>query len=479
MMAGPLPQPAAPPSPARRPSGASSAWPIAMAGAPFANCTTAGAVDQIAALLGGPRPSRAVIATLDTLLAAERDPLLRRKLREADLTLCASRLLVFVSRLLGNGLPERVDSVRLASELVQLATRRHLRLLLVDQTPGAAAAAAHALRAAYPQLALAGAISWRSEDKSVEQDGTRIIAETRPDLILASLAPAAWPDHALGHSSDGPGPVWVHFSRSLRELFSATSNARRAETGWSAGLLSRLRAAVPALARQCLRRSLALAIDAEGASVSGGASGWTHVNAGETLTRHDGVRAAEVWRAVEQQRAHCAVDASRVRRVDATGLAILVQAGARLNRAGRTLVLVRASGALRRALAEAKLDGCFPHVETFAAAHALVPLSAVSATPGVTRSLAWCGDVVAPNVMDVWQTTSDYIRGFAAHGATLVIIDLARLRALDPAGAALMLQVKRWSRETAAAVLFARAPEPVVEFLRRAQLDTLLLEGAQ
>lgn len=86
---------------------------------------------------------------------------------------------------------------------------------------------------------------------------------------------------------------------------------------------------------------------------------------------------------------------------------------------------------------------------------------------------------MAANTDDVWGMTEEYVRTFAASGATLVIIDLARLRFIDSAGAQLMLRVKQWSRDVRTPVLFARPQPHVRNVLRLAELDVLVLEGAQ
>lgn len=98
---------------------------------------------------------------------------------------------------------------------------------------------------------------------------------------------------------------------------------------------------------------------------------------------------------------------------------------------------------------------------------------------GTTRSLAWCGEIIAANAEDVWHMTSEYVRTFAASGATLVFIDLGRLRFIDAAGAALMVRVKRWSRDLRVEIVFAHPQPHVRNVLHIAAVELLLTEGAQ
>ena len=122
-------------------------------------------------------------------------------------------------------------------------------------------------------------------------------------------------------------------------------------------------------------------------------------------------------------------------------------------------------------------------VET--AAHAPVapaatPLPAVVVQrDGTTRSLAWCGEIIAANAEDVWRMTADHIATFADQRATLIIVNLARLRFIDSSGAALMLRLKKWSQELRVEILFAQPPSNVRNVLHLTRIDQLLLEGGQ
>lgn len=97
----------------------------------------------------------------------------------------------------------------------------------------------------------------------------------------------------------------------------------------------------------------------------------------------------------------------------------------------------------------------------------------------ITRSMAWCGDIVAANTEDVWRVTTEHIQSFAGHAATLVIVDLTQLRALDLSGANLMVRLKKWARGVQVEILFTHPSPPVRNVLQSIQVDQLLLEGGQ
>ena len=176
---------------------------------------------------------------------------------------------------------------------------------------------------------------------------------------------------------------------------------------------------------------------------------------------------------------HCAVDVSRVKHIDATGVAFLARHRAACRRANRRLVLIAPSTAVHRALADSQILEFFETAATAAEARQRAPRPPAGAVAGVMRSLAWCGEIIAANVDDVWQMTSDYLSNFTRAGATLVVIDLARLRLVDNAGAALMVRVKQCARRLRTEVLFAHPQPQVQQRLQLASLDFLLLEGAQ
>ena len=75
--------------------------------------------------------------------------------------------------------------------------------------------------------------------------------------------------------------------------------------------------------------------------------------------------------------------------------------------------------------------------------------------------------------------TTDHVGTFVADGATLIIVDLARLRFIDSSGAALMLKLKKWAASLPVEVLFAKAHANVRNVLRLTHLDQLILEGSQ
>src|SRR5688572_28714310 len=94
-----------------------SAWPIAVLGIPFDHVTIEETVRQVDSMIASRRPHYIVTANVDFLVQAHRDVELRRILLEADLILCDGTPVLWASRWLGNGLPERVAGSDLAPAL--------------------------------------------------------------------------------------------------------------------------------------------------------------------------------------------------------------------------------------------------------------------------------------------------------------------------------------------------------------------------
>src|SRR5438105_8582560 len=90
------------------------AAPIAILGVPFDNVTATEAIQLVESMVASRRPHYLITANVDFLVQAREDVELRRILFDAHLVLCDGTPLVWASRLLGNGLPERVAGSDLA-----------------------------------------------------------------------------------------------------------------------------------------------------------------------------------------------------------------------------------------------------------------------------------------------------------------------------------------------------------------------------
>src|SRR5688572_19382313 len=133
-----------------------SAAPVSILGIPFDHLTIPQAIAAIEQMIATGRPHYAATANVDFLVQSLEDEELRRILIEADLVLCDGTPLVWVSRWLGNPLPERVAGADLVPKLLAVAADKGYRIFFLGGKPEVAARAVERLRAKYPAIQIAG-----------------------------------------------------------------------------------------------------------------------------------------------------------------------------------------------------------------------------------------------------------------------------------------------------------------------------------
>lgn len=488
------------PPPGNVPVLPSGNWPIAMLGVPFDSLTLPAALARMEKMIQSRQPHFVVTANVDFLVQAHRDVELRRILSEADLVLCDGTPLVWASRWLGNPLPERVAGADLIPELLVVAAARGHRVFFLGAGPGIAAEATERLRRQHPSLQIVGHYS-PPYATLLEMDHAEIVRQIRaaqPDILLVAFGcPKQEKWIAMHHRALGV-PVSIGVGATLDFLAGRVRRApnwmRHSGTEWLFRLSQEPRRLFQRYANDLLRFLPAIAAEwwrlRHPDRVPGtprivaafDVPGWCRIDAAERLTRpalecHD-----SFWRDILQHPASCLVDASRVRCVDGTGVALLIRWRKAVQARGGRLVLLAPSAALRGVLESMHLSDWFEIAADAesAARQAGSPVSQPRlGQDGTTRSLAWCGEIIAGNAEEVWQMTSRHLEAFAAHRASLVIIDLSELRFIDSSGAALMWRLKKWARDRPVELLFAHAQANVRNVLRLTRLDQLLLEGDQ
>jgi N-acetylglucosaminyldiphosphoundecaprenol N-acetyl-beta-D-mannosaminyltransferase len=490
-------------APVRRPTvpergAATTNWPVAILGVPFDHVTIEETIARIDAMIASRRPHYVVTANVDFLVQAQRDVELRRILLEADLVLCDGTPVLWASRWLGNGLPERVAGSDLAPALIRSAAEKGQRLFLLGAAPGVAAEAEARLTREYPALNVVGTYAppFSHLLEMDHEEITRRVRAARPDILLVSFGcPKQEKWIAMHHRSLGV-PVAIGVGATLDFLAGRVKRApawmRHTGTEWLYRLIqeprrlyrryaSDITCFLPTLFTQWWRLTARNPAPIQPREVAPVPAGWRGINAGTRLTRRSLEADGEFWRSAHDRPGHWLVDLSGIQVVDATGVAFLIRCRKELHAGGRQLVLLAPSAPLRRLLATMRLSDHFVVANNAdqATRCADTLVAPTLRRDGTTRSLAWSGEIIAANVADVWQMTTDHITTFVTGGATLIVVDLSRLRFIDSSGAALMSRLKRWGQAQLVEVLFANAQPNVRNVLRLAQLDQLLLEGSQ
>jgi N-acetylglucosaminyldiphosphoundecaprenol N-acetyl-beta-D-mannosaminyltransferase len=147
------------------------------------------AVSRIEQFLRSGQPHQVVTVNLDFLSIASRDPEFRATLNSADLAVADGMPLVWLSRLRGQPLAERVAGVELVTESCRLAAEQRRGVFLLGAGPGIAEAAGRRLEGIYPGLRVAGTYSppvgplHRRENQRMVQ----MIREANPDFLFVAL----------------------------------------------------------------------------------------------------------------------------------------------------------------------------------------------------------------------------------------------------------------------------------------------------
>ncbi len=490
-----LPRPAMTPAPVA----AAAAWPVSVLGVPFDHVTLSQTLARVDAMIASRQPHYVVTANVDFLVQAHRDVELRRILVEADLVLCDGTPLLWASRWLGNALPERVAGSDLAPALMRNAAEKGQRIFFLGAAAGVAAEATAKLRSQFPDLNIVGHYSppFAALLEMDHETIARQIREAKPDILLVSFGCPKQEKWISMHYRALGVPVAIGVGATIDFLAGRVKRApdwmRRSGTEWIFRLVQEprrlykryatdLAVFLPTFAGQWWQLSTkARRLQSDFPRVTTAAH-WCHVEAGMQLTlaalKHD----AAFWQDVSHRQGHCLLDASNLRHVDGTGIAFLIRWRRALLARGGQLVLLAPSQELREILSTLRNADYFPVAED--AGEALRFIEAAAALPPVVRdsaarSLSWCGEIIAANVDDVWHLTCEHVKTFATQRASLVVIDLSRLRFIDSAGAGLMLRLKKWAQQFPAEILFTNPQPNVRNVLRLTRLDQLLLEGAQ
>jgi N-acetylglucosaminyldiphosphoundecaprenol N-acetyl-beta-D-mannosaminyltransferase len=206
--AGPAPE--RPPAAEGSIPGAPGLPTVDLLGFHFHRVTERECVDHILGELRGGRGGWVVTPNLDILRMLSVTRGLWEWFRQAELVLADGMPIVWLSRMLGTPLPERVAGSSLVTTLSARAAEEGRALFLLGGEPGAADAAASELRRRHPALRIAGI---RCPPRGFEQDPEELrrieahVAATRPDIVyvalgcpkqerliarLRSAAPGAW-----------------------------------------------------------------------------------------------------------------------------------------------------------------------------------------------------------------------------------------------------------------------------------------------
>ncbi len=148
-----------------------------------------GALERVRAFLEAGRPHQIVTINLDFVSVAQRNPEFRQTLNQADLAVADGMPLVWLSRLKGMPLAQRVAGVDLFTECCQVAADEDRGVFLLGAAPGVAERAAANLQERYPGLRVVGIYAppvgplSQAEDEHI----VGLIRDAAPDFLFVAL----------------------------------------------------------------------------------------------------------------------------------------------------------------------------------------------------------------------------------------------------------------------------------------------------
>ncbi len=154
------------------------------------NITMDEAVDRIEDMVQTGMNQYIVTPNVDHIVKLEKDALFREIYEQAALVLTDGQPLIWISRLLGTPIIEKVSGSDLFPRVCERAAQKGYRVFILGAAEGVAACAADNLREKYPGLIIAGTYSppWGFEkDKEELKHIAQIIQDAAPHILAIGL----------------------------------------------------------------------------------------------------------------------------------------------------------------------------------------------------------------------------------------------------------------------------------------------------
>jgi N-acetylglucosaminyldiphosphoundecaprenol N-acetyl-beta-D-mannosaminyltransferase len=475
---------------------------ISILGVPFDNVTSSEALDRIDQMIASRKPHYLATANVDFLVQAREDIELRRILFDADLNLCDGTPLLWVSRLLGNPLPERVAGADIVPRLIALAAKKKFRLFLLGATPDSVTGAVANLREAHPDLLIAGYYS-PPFNKLIEMDHDEIksrILAAQPDLLLVSFGCPKQEKWIAMHYRALGVPVVAGVGATIDFLAGKVPRApiwmRRSGLEWIYRLIQEPRRLFRrylkdlwvfgcSILAQWWALEFRLARSHPTAKTRSFSSNCLsdaplQVAFCPTMLDASAARAdaLNITRLIDDGR-DCFLQMASVSSMDSTGVGYLIGLRKQLRNIGRELVLIAPSAPVHRALKVMRINEFFLSAADLPSAHYLLQVRGREQTAAVTlrtaaavTPLLWQGEITAANAAQVWENTRAYLE--APRPDRQLALDLSGVRFIDSSGLGLLIRAKKLAHQQGANLAFKGIPPAVKNVIQIARLEKFL-----
>lgn len=366
-----------------------------MMGVPFDQVSTTQTLEIISEMIASGRPHLLATANVDFLAQVQEDEALRRILLEADLIVCDGTPLIWMSKWLGDRLPERVAGSDLVPLLLDLAAARGYRVFFLGGRDEVVAVAETKIKERWPALQIAGIYSppFAPLAQMDHADICRRVRETKADMLFVSFGcPKQEKWLAMNFQAAGV-PVAIGVGATIDFLAGAVKRApvwmRRTGTEWIFRILQEprrlagrywkdIRIVGPGLLRQLVtmgsRGNQGQAPPPPPAPRQDAITAAAPQPAVITLPeRLDALAArdAGIWPAMEG--ASIILDASATTFIDSTGTGRIVRLARTARERGGQCILAGASPVVLKSLDLMKLRAVFTEAPDLATALTLLP----------------------------------------------------------------------------------------------------------
>jgi N-acetylglucosaminyldiphosphoundecaprenol N-acetyl-beta-D-mannosaminyltransferase len=211
---------------------------VAVMGLPLANLTAGETVEKIESLILSGGSHQVATANLDFWLNSLNDVHLHRILAGCSLVLPDGMPLVWISRLLGTPLKERVSGVDLVPQLAELSARKGYGIYLLGGRDGVAERAANVLREMYPGVNIVGhhAPPLADLERMDHGDTLERIRAAKPDILMVAFGNPKQEKWIRMHSQSLGVPVSIGIGGSMDMLVGDVQRApvwmRRSGLEW-------------------------------------------------------------------------------------------------------------------------------------------------------------------------------------------------------------------------------------------------------
>ena len=191
--------------------------------------TQAGALDAVERLVAAGDGGFVVTPNVDHLVLVQRDARLRDAYRRARLSLADGQPLLWMARLLGTPLPEKVSGSDLIEPLMASAAAAGRRVFFFGATPQVSAEAERRLVRRHPRLKIVGrdCSSWSPADPSAPAASpvVKAVRESRADLVVVALGSPKQEFWMARHDKDLAPAVAIGLGASLDFVAGAVKRA--------------------------------------------------------------------------------------------------------------------------------------------------------------------------------------------------------------------------------------------------------------